>query len=227
MQVKNNLLYNNDGTQVEFRPSPNISSGTKDIRFIVLHYDGASNETSAVNWLTDPRSKVSCDIHIAKSGKVVQMARFNQITWHVGASSWKGLTGLNKYAIGIEQQNENAQSDWTEIQILRCIEVCRALVAAYPSITEILAHSEVATPVGRKDDPGPKFPMDRVRREVFGMVTKITTSDLNLRSGPGTNFGVVKVLPKGTFVKVISVNGTWSNVEVDGVKGWVSNSYLK
>lgn len=227
MQVKNNLLYNNDGTQVEFRQSPNISSGIKDIRFIVLHYDGASNETSAVNWLTDPRSKVSCDLHIAKSGKVIQMARFNQITWHVGASSRKGLTGLNKYAIGIEQQNENAQSEWTETQILKCIEVCKALVAAYPSITEILAHSEVATPAGRKDDPGPKFPMDRVRREVFGVVTRVTTSGLNLRSGPGTNFLIVKELSRGTRVNELSVSGSWSNVEVGGLKGWVSNQYLK
>ena len=227
MQVKNNLLYNNDGTQVEFRQSPNISSGTKDIRFIVLHYDGASNETSAVNWLTDPRSKVSCDLHISKSGKVVQMARFNQITWHVGASAWKGLTGLNKYAIGIEQQNENAQSEWTEVQIQKCIEVCKALVKAYPTITDILGHEEVAMPRGRKDDPGPKFPMDRVRREVFGAIRKITASDLNLRSGPGTNYAVLKVLPLGTRVNVISSSGSWSNVEVGELKGWVSNQYLK
>ncbi len=227
MQVKNNLLYNNDGTQVEFRQSPNVSSGTKDIRFIVLHYDGASNETSAVNWLTDPRSKVSCDLHISKAGKVVQMARFNQITWHVGSSAWKGLTGLNKYAIGIEQQNENAKSEWTETQILKCIEVCKALVAAYPSITEILAHSEVATPAGRKDDPGPKFPMDRVRREVFGVVKKVAASYLNLRSGPGTNYAVLKVLPRGTRVNVISSPGSWSNVEVGDLNGWVSNQYLK
>lgn len=227
MQVKNNLLYNNDGTQVEFRPTENLSAGKKDIRFIVLHYDGASNETSAVNWLTQKGSGVSCDLHIAKSGKVVQMAEFNRITWHVGASAWKGLTGLNKYAIGIEQQNVEARSEWTETQILKCIEVCKALVAAYPSITEILAHSEVATPAGRKDDPGPKFPMDRVRREVFGLVTKSTTSDVNLRSGPGTKFSIVKELSLGTRVNVLSSSGSWSNVEVGGLKGWVSNQYLK
>ncbi|MCW8314224.1 N-acetylmuramoyl-L-alanine amidase [Sphingobacterium sp. InxBP1] len=227
MLVKNNQLYSNDGIQVEFRPTENLSAGKKDIRFIVLHYDGATNETSAVNWLTQKGSGVSCDLHISKSGKVTQMAKFNQITWHVGASRWGDLTGLNKYAIGIEQQNRDAQSEWTELQIQRCIEVCKALVAAYPSITEILAHSEVATPAGRKDDPGPKFPMDRVRREVFGIVTKSTTSDLNLRSGPGTKFGVLKVLPRGTSANVLSVSGSWSNVEIGGLKGWVSNQYLK
>jgi len=64
MQVKNNLLYNNDGTQVEFRQSPNISSGTKDIRFILLHFDAASNSTSAVNWLTQKASGVSAKLKI-------------------------------------------------------------------------------------------------------------------------------------------------------------------
>lgn len=231
MQVKNNLLYNNDGTPVEFRPSPNVSSGSKDIRFILLHFDAASNSTSAVNWLTQKASGVSADLHITKAGYVTQMAKFNQITWHAGRSEWNGFTNLNRYAIGIEQENmgmvKGAYQDWTEVQIQKCIEVCKALVKAYPSITDILGHEEVAMPRGRKDDPGPKFPMDRVRREVFGIVTKVTTSDLNLRLGPGTNFGVLKVLPRGTRVNVISSSGSWSNVEALEVKGWVSNSYLR
>lgn len=230
MQVKNNLLYNNDGTPVEFRQSPNISSGKKDIRFIVLHYDGASNETSAVNWLTQKGSKVSCDLHIAKSGKVVQMAEFNRITWHVGASRWGELTNLNQYAIGIEQQNIDARSEWTEIQIQKCIEVCKALVKAYPSITEILAHSEVATPFGRKDDPGPKFPMDRVRQAVFGeytIVKRITTTNLNVRVGPGTKHELIKEIPKGTYVDELRRSGLWSNIQIGSLKGWVSSQYLK
>ncbi|MFE2860986.1 N-acetylmuramoyl-L-alanine amidase [Sphingobacterium multivorum] len=231
MQVKNNLLYNNDGTQVAFRQSPNVSTGTKDIRFILLHFDAASNSTSAVNWLTQKASGVSADLHITRDGKVTQMAKFNQITWHAGRSEWNGFTNLNRYAIGIEQENmgmvKGVYQDWTEVQIQKCIEVCKALVKAYPSITDILGHEEVAMPRGRKDDPGPKFPMDRVRREVFGIVTKVNTSDLNLRSGPGTNFGVLKVLPRGTRVNVISSSGSWSNVEALGVKGWVSTQYLK
>ncbi len=231
MQVKNNRLYNNDGTSVEFRQSPNISSGIKDIRFILLHFDAASNSTSAVNWLTQKASGVSADLHITRDGKVTQMAKFNQITWHAGKSEWKGFTNLNRYAIGIEQENmgmvKGVYQDWTEVQIQKCIEVCKALVKAYPSITAILGHEEVAMPRGRKDDPGPKFPMERVRREVFGIISKTTTSDLNLRSGPGTNYLVLKVLSRGTSVNVLSTNGNWSNLEVGGLKGWVSNQYLK
>lgn len=230
MEVKNHILYEN-GQPVTYKQTPNVSSGTKDIRFIVLHYDGSSNETSAVNWLTQKGSGVSCDLHITKSGKVTQMAKFNQITWHVGKSAWKGLTSLNKYAIGIEQQNVSAQSDWTETQVLKCIEVCKALVAAYPSITEILAHSEVATPAGRKDDPGPKFPMDRVRQAVFGKQessTKNTTTGVNLRSGAGTNFDSIQVIQKGVEVNVLEVKGDWSRVFICSIKkeGWIFSKYL-
>ncbi len=234
MQVKNNLLYNNDGTQVEFRKSPNVSSGTKDIRFILLHFDAASNSTSAVNWLTKKASGVSADLHITRDGKVTQMAKFNQITWHAGRSEWNGFTNLNRYAIGIEQENmglvKGVYQDWTEVQIQKCIEVCKALVKSYPTITDILGHEEVAMPRGRKDDPGPKFPMERVRREVFGtmyLAKKTTTSDLNLRSGPGTNHSVISVLKKGTPVNVISRSATWSEVSANGLKGWVSNQYLR
>lgn len=235
MEVKNHILYDN-GQPVAYKQTPNLSSGTKDIRFIVLHYDGANNETSAVNWMTNKDSKVSSDLHISKSGKITQLAPFNKITWHVGASAWKGLTGLNKYSIGIEQQNPNARAEWTELQIKTVIDVCKALVRAYPSITEILAHSEVATPKGRKDDPGPKFPMDRVRKEVFGsnnqegkLDSKRTTADLNLRQGAGTNFSVLEVLKSGSGVLVLSEKDNWSEIVVCSSKrkGFVSSKYLK
>lgn len=233
MEVRNHLLYE-DGKQVTYKQTPNLSSGVKDIRYIVLHYDGSNNETSAVNWMTDPKSKVSSDLHIAKSGKITQLAPFNKITWHAGASAWKGLTGLNKYSIGIEQQNPNAKADWTELQITTVIKVCKALVKAYPSITEILAHSEIATPRGRKDDPGPKFPMERVRREVFGkqdgtVDTKRTTADVHIREGAGTQYKSLGVLPKGTEVNVLSEQNGFSEVFICDTKqhGWSSSKYLK
>lgn len=238
MLVKNNLLYNDDGTQVEFRPTENIGSGAKNIRYILLHFDAATNSTSAVNWLTDKKSGVSADLHITRAGKVTQMAKFNQITWHAGKSAWKGLVGLNKYAIGIEQENmgsfKGVYQDWTEVQIQKCIEVCKALVAAYPTIKEILGHEEVATPAGRKDDPGPKFPMARVRAEVFGTrliypVAKYTTTSLRLRKGPSTMFDIITTLNPGTEVNVLSEKDGWAECFACEQKlhGWCSTTYLK
>ena len=49
--------------------------------------------------------------------------------------------------------------------------------------------------------------------------------NLNVRSGPGTNYSVVGKLSKGTQVTVTQVNSSWSYI-TSPVTGWVSNSYL-
>src|SRR5690606_7736201 len=99
----------------------------------------------------------SADLHIDREGDIVQIAPFNAITWHVGASEWKGYKSLNRYSIGIEMQNMGGQV-YTDIQIEKFINVCKALKEVY-SIREILGHDQVATPAGRKVDPGKQFPM--------------------------------------------------------------------
>ncbi|MDR2274484.1 MAG: N-acetylmuramoyl-L-alanine amidase [Sphingobacterium sp.] len=153
MQVKNNRIYNNDGTPVEFRPTPNKGSTISPI-YIVMHYDAAPNATSAINWMTDPKSQVSAHLHISREGEVTQLVPFNQKAWHAGVSKWRGLTGLNSYSIGIELQNTGTQQ-YTDIQINAAIEVCKTLIANYP-IKEIIGHSDIAP--GRKPDPGSQFP---------------------------------------------------------------------
>ncbi len=50
-----------------------------------------------------------------------------------------------------------------------------------------------------------------------------TTSDLNERTGPGTNYSIVNSLLKNTAVKVYETKGTWARIE-QGI--WVSNNFL-
>lgn len=61
------------------------------------------------------------------------------------------------------------------------------------------------------------------------VVSKKTASGLNLRTGPGTGYGIVQVLNAGTEVNILSVQGDWSEVLVckDKLRGWVSSKYLK
>ncbi|MEW5926164.1 MAG: N-acetylmuramoyl-L-alanine amidase [Gemmatimonadota bacterium] len=56
---------------------------------------------------------------------------------------------------------------FTEPQIRSAVRVAAALARTYPSIEAIVGHSELAVPQGRKIDPGPAFPIERVRREAF------------------------------------------------------------
>lgn len=49
------------------------------------------------------------------------------------------------------------------------------------------------------------------------------SQNLNVRSGPGTNYKVVRSLKKGSKVTVTATSGSWSQI---GTNEWVSTSYL-
>jgi len=56
---------------------------------------------------------------------------------------------------------------------------------------------------------------------------QITTSALNLRSGPATSYGVVKVLPPGSKVDIMgSASGSYLPVRWAGYKGWAHGDWL-
>jgi uncharacterized protein YraI len=56
----------------------------------------------------------------------------------------------------------------------------------------------------------------------------LVTGDLNLRSGPGTNFGVISVLPGGATVNVLGCGGGWCRIAWRGAGGYgyASSNYL-
>ena len=58
-----------------------------------------------------------------------------------------------------------------------------------------------------------------------GSVT--ATTDVNIRSGPGTSYSVVRVLPKGATAEKLGTSGKWVNVKYKDSKGYVSEKYVK
>ena len=53
-----------------------------------------------------------------------------------------------------------------------------------------------------------------------------TAASVNLRSGPGTDYGVILTLPPGAFVAVHYCQPSWCSVTAGGYDGWVSASYI-
>ncbi len=53
----------------------------------------------------------------------------------------------------------------------------------------------------------------------------VVTSDVNLRSGPGMEFDVLRLLPEGTTLTVAAAEGPWSKVTVEGQSGYVWGAY--
>ena len=136
----------------------------------------------------------------------------------------------------------NAPVGWhtyTEIQLEVAREVSLALVRHY-DLEELVGHEDIAP--GRKNDPGPAFPMAAFQSMVIGRASDeaeevyVTTAALNIRKGPGTEFDKfdeVSPLPQGTSLAVLESKGVWKRVDVldvvNGemdVVGWVHGRYI-
>lgn len=56
----------------------------------------------------------------------------------------------------------------------------------------------------------------------------VTSSSLNMRSGPGTNFAIIRTLTLGTEFTVIKKEGDWLQIRLkDGREGWVHSGYVR
>jgi N-acetylmuramoyl-L-alanine amidase len=159
---------------------------------------------------------------------------------------WRSLSLGTEYAdsevIEATHKNETRPSGWAVYpaeQLDTLFEVCAALIEAY-SLRNVMGHDDIAP--GRKSDPGPAFPMDSFRTRLFGRAGDdepdryVTTTQVNIRLGPGTEHAcvVVNPLPVGVKVEVLASEGSWRRVDVldavagvSDIQGWVHHRYLR
>lgn len=55
----------------------------------------------------------------------------------------------------------------------------------------------------------------------------VTASYVNVRSGGGMSYDVLRVLPRGTKVTVLKVGNYWTRIQYGSTIGWIKNTYLK
>jgi N-acetylmuramoyl-L-alanine amidase len=157
-------------------------------------------------------------------------------------SSWFGRRYPEQDVVEAVHRNGSETAFWhryEEEQITAVQALCEALVDTY-LINAILGHEEIAPK--RKQDPGPAFPLDRLRDRVLnrdrseeGEETEITSrtrgfvtaGKLNIRSRPNSGSPMIAPpLRKGTMVNILQKKNGWYEVEV-ATRGWVSSDYVK
>ena len=173
--------------------------------------------------------------------------------WRPGISPKTAVEAEKAGWVKARHKNGGPEYLWEpypEKQILATIALAAWILEQHKSIKEIVGHDDIAP--SRKIDPGPAFPMHRfldllnprsegsvipkeVKAEVeviapASKVFKVNASSLNVRGGPGTNFGVIAGLKKNASVTVLSDKGEWSYVQWTSGKtkkeGWVFDQYL-
>jgi N-acetylmuramoyl-L-alanine amidase len=153
--------------------------------------------------------------------------------------SWFGKSYGKEEVIKAKHRNESTERYWhtyTEQQIDLAQQICEQLMETYPSIKMILGHEEIA--VGRKQDPGPAFPLDKFRSLLFdsrednkplesdNTVAYVDVNQLNIRGLPSVQSDLVAApLTKGTKVIIQSKQGNWYKVRTE-IDGWVSGDYI-
>jgi hypothetical protein len=51
-------------------------------------------------------------------------------------------------------------------------------------------------------------------------------TDLNMRSGPGTGYGVILILPRGVVIDVLGCQANWCEVTYANTVGYVSQTFI-
>lgn len=127
---------------------------------------------------------------------------------------------------------------YSNAQLEATLEVATLLGRRY-DLKDVLGHDDVAP--GRKVDPGPAFPMRSFRAAVVGREedtpeTYVTITDLNIRTGAGTQHDKLAVspLPAGTELSPVGSENGWVMVDVLGrvkgendIQGWVHGRYVR
>jgi N-acetylmuramoyl-L-alanine amidase len=118
--------------------------------------------------------------------------------------------------------------NYTPEQLNAVEELTKDLIDTYP-IIDVVSHEEIDTR-GWKTDPGPAFPMKRMKQHLGSdrgddaEAFEVTASRLNVRGGPGTRFEVIDTLTRGERVEIEQRSGSWARISSDG---WVHTSYLR
>ena len=168
-------------------PSPNHGErkGAPRPDCIILHYTGMSDAASALLWLCNPLSEVSCHYFVFEDGRIWQLVPEGRRAWHAGKSSWNGETDLNSRSIGIEIVNpghdltaalEGGKPNplpppgppFPDKQIAAISALVKDIATRWSIPPQrILAHSDIAP--GRKIDPGEWFPWERLAQDGVGL----------------------------------------------------------
>jgi len=161
--------------------SPNYNNrvdGSK-IDYIIIHYTGVNAPSqSIIKWFLDPLSKVSCHYFIDNNGTIYSLVNDYFRAWHAGKSYWNGCRDINSQSIGIELHNSGIE-DFSGDQINALLKLLKLLISKH-SIERhnILGHSDVS--VGRKIDPGIKFPWQFLNRSGIGVYSEMGYTKKNI-----------------------------------------------
>jgi len=192
-----------------------------------VHYFQIADRFASAHFVVDDRS-------------IYQCIPDNEVAYHVGAKLYRadgeriraGSGTPNNYLIGFEMC-VNSDGDWDKTY-KNATELAAYLLSKYQfTVYDLYRHHDITG----KDCP--KMMLEEAKWAAFRQdiadvmktfppvrdgIGKVTSSDLNIRKGPGTNFDILAKLKKDDVIEFYEQSGTWLRV---GVDRWVSANFIE
>jgi N-acetylmuramoyl-L-alanine amidase len=117
---------------------------------------------------------------------------------------------------------------YPQVQVEKIFEVCEAICQTY-DIQYIVGHEEIAP--CRKQDPGPAFPLDELRRKLLSAIAPNTKGTVK-NQGAGIyieadeNSQRIEDLDEGEEIRLQARKGDWLKVK-EKMQGWVATKFIE
>jgi len=152
---------------------------------------------------------------------------------------------LENYPIPAEDQRFEANQWWQifpQVQLDTALGIVELLFQAYPTLKDVLRHSDVNTSGEREFCPGAVFPMQWFHAQVLGLdeenpirMVQVTRQYAHLYHGPDVDSGRIleEGLPRNIRMGVLKETGDWSYVHVIEypvdhplLTGWIQTNHI-
>lgn len=152
-------------------------------RILVIHATCGASGKSSIDYWKEQGNGILAHLVIERDGRVIQCRPFNRSCGHVrDVCEWNGFAHLNSQSIGIELANaendpaayrwaakqngfkdadKDGFEDYPQSQLDAAFEAARVIVMRY-NLDDVVSHASLDP--GRRDDPGPAFPMRDLRK---------------------------------------------------------------
>ena len=156
------------GLSIEQGPtSLGCETRKQPVTLLILHHTAGSLPSSLeILQGKDPKHRVGVHYVVTDEAKprVIRMVPEEMAAYHAGKSSWGKLEGLNQHSIGIEIINYDGNVyPYSDAQADIIFALCAEIIRRHDiKPWNVVAHSDIA--VGRKIDPGSKFPWAKLAK---------------------------------------------------------------
>lgn len=162
-------------------PSPGFWAGTTNFNLrkpniVVIHHTAQNSCEQTLKTFTLTRTQVSAHYVICKDGTVHHMLNDYLRAWHGGVGKWGTLTDINSASIGIELDNNGAET-FPGAQVNSLLTLLDTLKRRHNIPTaNFIGHADIAPT--RKNDPNVHFPWQTLAQRGYGLWYDLTTDSL-------------------------------------------------